>query len=171
LTGEVTLVEPCSIGISELADFIVPAIDNASLEKVEILEDELIANGFNEIDLLNSEGLRDKLVGGLYARVLNIPKGMFLTGKVHKRPYIDIFIKGDVTVKSHLADGTVEATERVNSFRFFEGVPGRKRVLFAHEDTTWVTVDPTDAARIEDVEGDVVFSKMGSYMKALKETA
>lgn len=143
-------------------------IDSTDLTQIEALEDEIIEQGVNQVDDLNSNFLIDKLCSGLYARSLIIPKGVFLTGKIHKRPYIDIFICGDVTVKSYFIDGTHEDTERVNSFRFFEGKPGRKRVLIAHETTHWITVDPTESDNIDNVSDDVVFSKMEDYGKHLE---
>lgn len=157
--------------ISELInqDKAIAFIESTSLEQVEALEDKIIEIGANEIDKLNEVGLCDKLCNGMYSRVLNIPKGVYLTGKIHKRDYIDIFISGDVTVKSYFDNGDIEKIERVNSFRYFEGKPGRKRVLFTHEDTVWVTVDPTTKNNIHDVEADVVTNQMKDYKLSLEE--
>jgi len=146
----------------------VPAINDCTLEQIEDIEDAIIDEDLNIIDEINAFGLRHKLVGNLYARVLNIPKGTFLTGRIHKRPYIDIFISGDVTVKSFLADGSIEEVQRVNSFRFFEGIPGRKRVLYAHEDTIWITVDPTVATDVEKAEDEITTPHMKDYKDYFK---
>lgn len=145
----------------------VEFIERTPLEGVEAVEDGMVAADLNEAEELNSVCLRVKLTAGLFARALIIPKGTFLTGRIHKRPYIDIFIYGDVTVKSFLSDGTFEAAERISNFRFFEGVAGRKRVLIAHENTLWVTVDPTTAEHIHDAQDDITVFQMHEYHKEL----
>ena len=143
-------------------------IEKSTSETIEEFGQAVIDSGMNQVDELNAMGLKDKLSNGLYARVLTIPKGAFIIGRIHVRPYIDIFISGDVTVKSFLADDTVEEVERINSFRFFEGKQGRRRVLYAHEETTWVTVDPTLATKVEEAEDEITVCRMQEYTKLLE---
>lgn len=150
-----TIDEPCThvilndeIGISLLED--------STIDDVEKYEDKVRELNLSDVDALNDSGMRDKLCNGMYARVLNIPKATFITGALHKKDYIDIFISGDITVKSYYADGEIEDIQRINSFQFFEGKAGRKRVLVAHEDTLWVTVDPTLCTDIESARDDIV---------------
>ena len=140
------------------------AVNEWPLPLVEEFENFVMAQGLNQIDAVNQQGLADKRVDGLYCRALTIKAGTFMTGRIHLKPYIDVFISGDVTVKSFLNDGTLEDSERINSFRFFEGKAGRKRVLYAHEDTLWVTVDPTEY-RGDGVPPDVVVDTMNDYLR------
>ena len=145
-------------------DLLFPvAIDQCSIDDVDRVEDFLIDEGLNVKDQINAELLEEKLTDGLYSRRLLIPKGTFLTGRVHRKPYIDIFISGDVTVKSFIADGTIEETERIKYFRYFEGKPGRKRVLYAHEDTVWVTVDPVETEDVTKAEEEMSVPYLNQY--------
>jgi len=150
---------------SQFEATIMNVLGVATLEKTELFEQELDAAQMNQASAINEDGLFEKLVGNMYARVLKLKKGTFITGQVHKRPYIDIFVYGDATCKSFLSDGTIEGVSRVDQFCFLAGLAGRKRLIYAHEDSMWVTVDPTDAKRIEDVPEDVVFKRMREYQK------
>lgn len=164
MNSEIELVKDEAGALSISEPSALRAVNEWPLPVVEEFENFIQSQGLNQVDVMNSNGLADKRVDGLYCRALTIKAGTFLTGRIHLKPYIDIFISGDVTVKSFLSDGTLEESERVDSFRFFEGKAGRKRVLYAHEDTLWVTVDPTDYMG-EGVPSDVVVDKMQDYMR------
>ena len=159
----VELIEASTGEISIPEESALRAVKEWSLPIVEEFENFVMSQGYNQKDIINTDGLNDKRVDGLYCRALTIKAGTFLTGCIHRKPYIDIFISGDVLVKSFLADGNLEEAERVNSFRFFEGKAGRKRVLYAYEDTLWVTVDPTEYNGTG-IPDDVVVVKMHEYL-------
>lgn len=88
---------------------------------------------------------------GVYAREINIPKGMVLTGKIHKHSHLNVISKGQVSV----VDGTGGVKSYVAPFTFVSE-PGIKRVLVTHTDITWTTIHPnpdniTDLAVLEDM--------------------
>lgn len=138
------------------------------IDDVENFETFMIDNGLNQRDEINEHCLEEKLVGKLYCRRLIIPKGVFLTGRVHKKPYLDIFISGDVTVKSFCHDGEIESTTRLNSFEFLNGKPGRKRVLFAHEETIWLTIDPVEVEDVTKAEDDMSTPSLNDFNEVMK---
>ena len=142
----------------------------ASLEDIESFERDVEAAGVNLKDQMNDDGMKDHLIEGMYGRALKLPKGMFLTGMIHARDYIDIFVSGHVTVKSFLDTGEIEEAVELKEFQFLPGKAGRKRVLYVHEDTLWITVDPTIATAIADVAGDVIFPKMDQYKNRIEES-
>lgn len=83
---------------------------------------------------------------GIYTRVLYIPKGCLLTGKIHKEPILNIMIKGDISVL--LGD----EVRRVVAPFMGVSPAGSKKIGYAHEDTIWVGchgTDETDVAKIE----------------------
>lgn len=146
-------------------------ISNIGLLQTQALEDTLESEGLNEVGIINDMGLIDILCGNMYSRALTIYKGTFLTGKIHKKPYIDIFVSGDVTVKNFI-EGEEESIERLTEFKFLQGIPGRKRVLYAHEDTLWITIDPTTAKTIDDAENEVaVYQMQDYYLNLIKENS
>lgn len=74
---------------------------------------------------------------GLYARQMLIPKGIVLTGAVHRTEHLCI-VSGDIEVT------TDDVVRRVTSRQaIFTSKPGTKRAGFALEDTLWTTVHAT----------------------------
>jgi len=170
LTEAISELDPSEVAsaIEEFEPVAVNTVHQCDIDQITEFENRLEGTELNARDALNEQGLMDKLAGGMYCRILHIPKGTFFTGKVHHNPYIDIFVSGDMTVKSFLADGTLEEPVRYTETQFFEGIPGRKRVIYAHEDCVWITVDPTKVENIEDAEDDTLSFQHEGYMK-LKE--
>lgn len=71
---------------------------------------------------------------GMYGREFSMPAGMVVVGKIHKHGHLMMVVKGRATVvdefgRYEVAAGFVQASR-----------PGAKRVVYAHEDTTFVTV-------------------------------
>lgn len=75
--------------------------------------------------------------GGMYIREITIPKGTMLTGAIYKFDHFDVMISGDMTVSSDAGE-----SKRISGYNVFEGMRGKKRAGYAHEDTTWITVHP-----------------------------
>ena len=72
--------------------------------------------------------------GGMYAREITIPKDTVLTGDIYKFDHFDLMISGDITVSTDTGE-----TKRIKGYNLFNGLSGKKRAGYAHEDTTWVT--------------------------------
>ena len=161
---ETEVVEETAL-VVESHESAVSFLDDGNIDLVEKFEDDLDAQGLNEVPGLNDSCLIAKITNGMYARALKMPANMIITGALHKKNYIDIFISGDVTVKSYFANGEVEESERINSFRFFEGKAGRKRVLYTHKETLWVTVDPSTAENLEEALDNISCRQTGDYLK------
>lgn len=86
---------------------------------------------------------------GLYLREGLIPKGVTLTGKIHKTEHYCILSQGDVSVR------TENGIERIKGPAVIHSLPGMKRVIFAHEDSVWINVhhNPTNESDPEKIEG------------------
>jgi len=87
---------------------------------------------------------------GLYARVLNIPAGTLLTGKVHRREHVNILAAGEITV------WTEDGMRRIAAPHIMVSRPGTKRVGYAHTDTTWITVHATKCTDPQAAEDELV---------------
>ena len=74
---------------------------------------------------------------GIYMREISIPAGMVITGKIHLTGHLSILSKGDVTV------WTDEGMKRLKASSVIQSKPGIKRVIYAHEDSVWITVHHT----------------------------
>jgi len=85
---------------------------------------------------------------GMYGREFSMPAGMVVVGKIHKHGHLMMVVKGRATVvdefgRYEVAAGFVQASR-----------PGAKRVVVAHEDTTFVTVhlNPSDTHDVAEIE-------------------
>ena len=87
---------------------------------------------------------------GVYAREMTIKKGQLIIGKIHKTSHINIISKGDISVKTQFG------TWRYQAPCSFVSEVGTKRVVFAHEDTVWTTIHPTEETDLDKIEEDVI---------------
>lgn len=85
---------------------------------------------------------------GMYAREFSMPAGMTVVGKIHKHEHLMMVLKGHARVVSEF-----DANEVFGGF-IHVSQPGAKRVVFAIEDTTFVTVhlNPTDTHDLSEIE-------------------
>jgi hypothetical protein len=86
---------------------------------------------------------------GTYSRLLFIPKGSLLVGKVHLKDCTNIVAKGDISLLTEFGTKRVQAG--------FAGVSraGIMKVGYAHEDTIFVNVFRTDETDLEKVEAEI----------------
>lgn len=83
---------------------------------------------------------------GIYGRVMHIPAGTVLTGKVHRFATLNVLVHGEITVT------TPTGMQRLKAPAIFTSLPGCKKAGFAHTDVIWLNVHPTklrDVAAIE----------------------
>jgi len=74
---------------------------------------------------------------GTYARELFMPKGIVVTGKIHKHSHINVISKGKVSVVTEFGKKTYEAPCT------FVSEVGLKRAVYVEEDTVWTTIHLT----------------------------
>lgn len=87
---------------------------------------------------------------GVYARELRIPKGMVLTGKIHKTEHLNIVSKGRIAVSS------IEGRKVIEAPATFVSMPGTKRAGYALEDTVWTTIHVTEETDLAKIEAEVI---------------
>ena len=95
----------------------------------------------------------DKYGCGIYARELFVPKGSLIVGKIHKRPHLNIVLKGKISVASEKGKHYFEAP------CILPCKPGDKRVGYAEEDTIWVSIHMTEHLgedKLDAIEDEVI---------------
>jgi hypothetical protein len=97
-----------------------------------------------QVDL--DENIRNYFAPGVYARELFVPKGVLLTGKIHKTEHLNILSQGKLLVSSAGKRMIVEAP-----FTYVSPV-GTKRVIYAIEDSTWTTIHATEETDLDVIE-------------------
>ena len=102
--------------------------------------------------------LTHKFADGVYVREIFIPKGMLVVGKLHKHSHPNFLLKGDVTV---ITEG--KGKERLKAPLSIISEAGTKRVVYAHEDTVWVTVHVTEETDLVKIEDHVIAKSYEEY--------
>jgi len=100
---------------------------------------------------------------GVYARELHIPKGVTLTGKIHKYEQLNILIKGKMKVLVGSIIKEVEAPFVVVS------PPGTKRIAYAMEDCIWITVHGTHETDIDLIEKEFIAQDENDYLNFIED--
>lgn len=83
---------------------------------------------------------------GVYVRQLWIPAGTFLTGKLHKTEHVSICAMGEISVL------TPTGMKRVKAPYTVVCPAGTKRAAYAHTDTLWINIHPTDERDLDKLE-------------------
>lgn len=91
-----------------------------------------------------------RIHGGMYMREITIPKGCVLTGQIYKFNHFDIMLGGDITVST---DGG--ETKRLTGNNIFNGLHGKKRAGYAHEDTRWITIHPFSGSNGDEIQSRI----------------
>ncbi len=95
---------------------------------------------------------------GVYARELYIPKGVILTGKIHKYTQLNIMTKGELSVL------VGEEVKRIKAPFVVVSPPGTKRIAYAHEDTIWITIHGTDETDVDKIEEKFIAQNDREYL-------
>ena len=96
-------------------------------------------------------------IKGVYARVVFIPAGQMVSGKIHKRESIGILASGTMRVTT----GS-KATIITAPFIAIEK-PGIKRLAYTETDCTFITVHHSDKTDIQELEDELVCDTLAEY--------
>lgn len=90
---------------------------------------------------------------GTYTRVMHVPAGTVLTGKIHKHSCINILVKGHMQVAT--PDGPIE----VKAPAYFVSEAGVQKAGYAFEDSIWINVVPNadDEQDLDVIEDRVTY--------------
>lgn len=85
--------------------------------------------------------------GGMYCREMTVPKGAIVTGQIYKFDHFEVMVSGDITVP--MENGEIK---RLKGYNCLESLAGKKRVVYAHEDTIWMTFHPFSGKDGEEIQ-------------------
>lgn len=99
--------------------------------------------------------LKHTFADGIYVREILLPKGTTATGKIHKHCHPGFLMSGEVSVVTE--DGGIE---RLKAPLAMISPAGTKRIVYAHEDSVWVTVhhNPDNLRDLKQLE-DLIIAK------------
>ena len=102
---------------------------------------------------------------GVYARVMTLPAGMTVVGKIHKYAHICLITHGTVKIVSEFDSGVYSAP------RIWISEPGVKRMLHALSDFQMVNIlpNPSDTQDLDEIEATVIAKSYADLDKFLKD--
>lgn len=86
----------------------------------------------------------------VYARMIFIPAGNIIVGKIHKHETMNILCKGKIAVTTEEGPMIFEGPCIVNS------APGIKKAAYAIEDSWWINIHVTDETDLGKIEDEVI---------------
>lgn len=114
--------------------------DLAPLDPIEALQAEMLRHPQVELTTTHLFG------GGIYARTVRQPAGIWVVGKVHKREHLFQVVEGSLRI----GKDTFAAPHT------FVSRPGTKRAIIALTDALYTTYHRTDATSPAEAEAELV---------------
>ena len=125
----------------------------------QVIEFEKIMQRGEKIELQTKHYFSD----GLYAREIFIPKGVILTGMIHKYEQLNIMSLGEMDV---LVNGFMK---RVKAPFTTVSPPGIKRIARAIEDTIWTTILRTELKDTNEIWNNFVTNSEEEYLNFTRQ--
>ncbi|KKK80377.1 hypothetical protein LCGC14_2824100 [marine sediment metagenome] len=97
--------------------------------------------------------LKHSFSPGIYMREVFLPKGMLLTGKIHRHEHPNVLLKGKIEMVTE--SGGVETMQAPQAMI---SPAGTKRVIHVLEDVVWITFhhNPNNETDIDKLEKEIV---------------
>lgn len=86
----------------------------------------------------------------VYARQMDAKAGTLVISKMHATEHLNFLMKGSLTIM------TEDGIQFLQAPAIIKSKAGTKRVGYFHEDTTWVTVHPTEETDLDAIENLVI---------------
>jgi hypothetical protein len=90
--------------------------------------------------------------GGVYIRQILIPKGTIIMGKRHRHETCNILLSGELSI--FMGEG--QPVNRVKGPLLFTSPPLTKKLAYAHEDTIFLNIHPTEETDLEKIEDNFI---------------
>lgn len=103
--------------------------------------------------------------GCVYARELFIPKGIMLTGKIHKYEQLNVLSSGKMKVSVNGED-----YQEISAPFVIVSPPGTKRIAVALEDSVWLTIHGTAETDLEKIENHFISQSEDDYLEFQKKS-
>lgn len=117
----------------------------------QLIED--VTERINEMPHARGEDpfpLKHTFAAGVCVRQIFLPAGWIIVGKIHKHKHFVLLTVGEVEVL------TENGVEHIVAPAIFVSEPGTKRVVYAHKDTLWSNIIPTDETDPAKIEAQVI---------------
>jgi hypothetical protein len=126
------------------------ALETPAQRKVDALEGVL--KTLPQVD----QPLKHHFAPGLYAREILNPKGSLIVTKMHKTCHLHVIVKGKISVWIEGAGVKTFTAPHVGIT-----YPGTRRIIYAHEDTIFMTLhpNPKELHNLDELEKEIIYNE------------
>lgn len=89
----------------------------------------------------------------VYMRQMDAKAGDLVVSKMHRTEHMNILLKGSITIL------TEDGVQHLEAPVVLKSRAGTKRIGYFHEDSSWITVHPTNETDLEKIEELVIVPK------------
>lgn len=126
------------------------ALVRAKLDTAAQVKVDAIRKHFEQLPQVNCP-LYHRFTPGLYIREIFVPAGTLLVTKIHKTEHPFVMTKGRVAVWTE-ESGVAQLTAPHLGIT----KAGTRRIIYIHEDCTWLTFHPTEKTAVDDIEAEII---------------
>jgi len=142
---------------------VVPEQNKEKREQIRELEQSIHENiESGDVDERDPP-VRHYFSKGVYCREMFISKGTLVIGKIHKTAHLNIISMGCVSVTTQYGSDNLSAPHT------FKSEIGTQRAVYAHEDTVWTTIHPTELTDVDEIEEQIIAKSFSEIDKLLIE--
>lgn len=97
---------------------------------------------------------------GMYLRMIHIPQGSLVVGKIHKEEHLVVLLQGALRLYTEAG-----GLEEVQAPQVLRSPAGAKRAALALADTVWITchANPTNTQDLAQLEADIIAPSFAAY--------
>ena len=131
---------------TELLSYILMDVKNRSY--IDVVRDvqQQLSSSQDQIEV----PIQHHFAPGVYMRQMNAKAGTVVVSKMHRTEHMNVLLSGSLTI------ATENGIEYLQAPAVIKSMPGTKRIGYFHEDTSWMTVHPTDSTDLEEIERQVI---------------
>ncbi|MEC8058244.1 hypothetical protein [Acinetobacter ursingii] len=133
--------------ISLLTSILKDASNIDYLQKTSQLLDDL--HELPQLDL----PIFDHFAPNVYMRQMDAPAGSLVVSKIHKTEHFNILIKGSLTIMTN------DGVKHLQAPLIIKSDAGTRRVGYFHEDSSWITIHPTELTNVSEIEKEIIMSE------------
>lgn len=136
------------------------------IELVKSVENKLKA-GIQDGEIDEGEApVTHHFAPNVYMRQMDAPAGSLVVSKMHRTEHMNILLKGSLTVV------TEDGIQHLVAPMVIKSKPGTKRIGYFHEDTTWITIHPTQLTDVDEIEKEVIVpeEEVDAFLESIGHT-
>jgi len=96
---------------------------------------------------------------GICAREMRVPKGVTITGKIHKYSTVDVLLQGSILVVTQTGE-----LQKLEAPLVIESAPGMSKAGYVLEDLRWITFHGTHETDIDKMVAEQVVNTYEQYL-------